>query len=73
MVMILNMLITAPITLIVGIVLAINQDAGLSWVLVAIIPVLVSVILFLLFRAIPLFSLMQVKLDKLEPDFWMKI
>jgi ATP-binding cassette subfamily B protein len=66
MVMILNMLITAPITLIVGIVLAINQDAGLSWVLVAIIPVLVSVILFLLFRAIPLFSLMQVKLDKLN-------
>jgi ATP-binding cassette subfamily B protein len=66
MVMILNMLITAPITLVVGIVLAINQDAGLSWVLVAIIPVLVSVILFLLFRAIPLFSLMQVKLDKLN-------
>jgi len=66
MVMILNMLITAPITLVVGIVLALNQDVGLSWVLVAIIPILVSVILFLLFNAIPLFSKMQIKLDKLN-------
>jgi len=66
MVMILNMLISAPITLAVGIVLALNQDVGLSWVLVAIIPVLISVILFLLFKAIPLFAVMQVKLDKLN-------
>jgi len=66
MVMILNMLITAPITLIVGIILALNQDIGLSWVLVAIIPVLVTIIIVLLFQAIPLFTVMQVKLDKLN-------
>lgn len=66
MVTILNMFITAPITLVVGIVLALNQDVGLSWILVAIIPVLVAVILFLLFKAIPLFAVMQVKIDRLN-------
>lgn len=66
MVMILSMLITAPITLVVGIVLALEQDVGLSWILVAIMPALIAVILLLLFKAIPLFSVMQVKLDKLN-------
>lgn len=66
MVMMLNMLITAPITLVVGIILALNQDVGLSWILVAIMPVLVIIILVLLSKAIPLFASMQVKLDKLN-------
>lgn len=66
MVMVLNMLITAPITLVVGIILALNQDVGLSWILVAIMPVLIAVILILLVKAIPLFTAMQVKLDKLN-------
>jgi ATP-binding cassette, subfamily B, multidrug efflux pump len=66
MVMILNMLITAPLTLVVGIILALNQDVGLSWILVAIMPVLVGVVLFLLTKAVPLFTVMQSKLDKLN-------
>ncbi len=66
MVMILGMLITAPITLVAGIILALNQDVGLSWILVAITPVLVIVILVLLVKAVPLFTVMQVKLDKLN-------
>ncbi len=66
MVMIFNMLITAPITLVVGIILALNQDVGLSWILVVIMPFLIMVILFLLIKAIPLFTVMQVKLDKLN-------
>jgi ATP-binding cassette subfamily B protein len=66
MVMIFNLLITAPITLVVGVLLAIHEDAGLAWVLVAIMPVLVSFIIFLLIKAVPLFTVMQVKLDKLN-------
>ncbi len=66
MVMMLNMLITAPITLVVGIILALNQDVGLSWVLVAIMPVLITVIIVLLVKAVPLFSAMQIRLDKLN-------
>ncbi|HUD44959.1 MAG TPA: ABC transporter ATP-binding protein [Patescibacteria group bacterium] len=66
MVLMLSWLITAPITLVVGIVLALNEDVGLSWILVAITPVLVGVIMVLLFKAVPLFSVMQVKLDRLN-------
>ncbi len=66
MVMILNMLITAPITLVVGIILALNQDVGLSWILVVMMPVLVAIIIVLLIKAIPLFTAMQAKLDKLN-------
>jgi ATP-binding cassette subfamily B multidrug efflux pump len=62
----LGFLVTAPMTLIVGVILAINQDAALSWVLVVIIPILVGVILLLLTKAIPLFRLMQAKIDKLN-------
>jgi len=61
MVMFLNWLITAPITLIVGIILALNQDVGLSWVLVAIMPILIGTIFFLLIKAVPLFTIMQDK------------
>ncbi len=66
MVLILNMMITAPITLVAGVILAINQDAGLSWIFVVIIPVLVGSIILLMSRAIPLFGVLQVKLDKLN-------
>ena len=66
MVMMLNMLITAPITLVVGVILALNQDVGLSWILVAIMPVLVTVVAVLITKAVPLFTVMQQKLDKLN-------
>ncbi|HET9999388.1 MAG TPA: ABC transporter ATP-binding protein [Ktedonobacteraceae bacterium] len=62
----LNMMITAPITLVAGIILALNQDVGLSWILVVVIPILVAAIVILMINAIPLFRAMQVKLDKLN-------
>jgi len=66
MIIMLNMMITAPFTLIAGIILALNQDVGLSWILVVIIPILVGAIAILLSKTIPLFRRMQVKLDKLN-------
>ncbi len=66
MVMILNLLITAPITLVIGIIMALNQDVGLSWILIAIMPVIVGIIIFLLIMAVPLFTIIQKKLDKLN-------
>jgi ATP-binding cassette subfamily B multidrug efflux pump len=66
MVMIFNLVVTAPITLVVGIMLALQQDVGLAWVLVAIMPLLVIFIGGILFRTIPLFGVMQIKLDKLN-------
>src|SRR6266849_3084925 len=48
------------------IILAVAQDAALSWILVVIIPVLAGAIILLMSKAIPLFRVMQVKLDKLN-------
>jgi ATP-binding cassette subfamily B multidrug efflux pump len=62
----LNMMITAPITMVVGIILALNQDVGLTWILAVAIPILVAVIVILFSRAIPLFRSIQVKLDKIN-------
>lgn len=66
MIVMLNMMITAPITLVAGIILALNQDVGLSWILVVVIPILVATIVILMTKAIPLFRAMQVKLDRLN-------
>jgi ATP-binding cassette subfamily B multidrug efflux pump len=66
LIMILTMVITAPFTMIAGIILAINQDAELSWILVAIIPILAASIIILMSKAIPMFRVMQVKLDRLN-------
>ncbi len=66
LVIILNMMISAPLMAIGGIVLAVSQDATLSWVLVGAIPILVIAILVIMTRAIPLFQIMQKKIDKLN-------
>jgi len=66
LIIILNMMISAPLMAIGGIILAIGQDGTLAWVLVGAIPILVASILIIIGKAIPLFRLIQVKLDKLN-------
>ena len=66
MIMVLGFLVTAPMTLVVGVILAVQQDATLSWILVVIIPVLVGVIILLMTKAIPLFRVVQQKLDRIN-------
>jgi ATP-binding cassette subfamily B protein len=64
--MLFNMSISAPMMVIGGVILAATQDLALTWVLVAAMPV-VGLTFFLIMRqAIPLFQVMQVKLDKLN-------
>ncbi|HEY1349612.1 MAG TPA: ABC transporter ATP-binding protein [Ktedonobacteraceae bacterium] len=65
-IVILGMMVTAPMMAIGGIILAVQQDATLSWILVVVIPILLGAILLLMTRAIPLFQLMQKKLDKIN-------
>src|SRR5438445_3175211 len=66
LIIMLNMMISAPLMAIGGIVLAIGQDATLAWVLVATIHILVIDIILIMANAIPLFRLMQTKLDKIN-------
>lgn len=65
-VMLLNMMIMAPLTCIGGVVMALGEDKSLTWILAVVIPVISLVLAGVLRKAIPLFKLMQVKLDKLN-------
>jgi ATP-binding cassette, subfamily B, multidrug efflux pump len=62
----LRMMLYAPMLCIGGIIMAHAKDAQLMWVLVVAIPVLIGVILGIMRWAIPLFRLIQVKIDKLN-------
>ena len=58
-----TMLIAAPMMAIGGIVLALRQDLGLSWLMVVSIPALVIAIGLIISRMVPLFRAMQARID----------
>ena len=66
LVILLTLMVSAPMTAIGGIFEAVQQDASLAWILVVAVPVLVVTILLIMTRAIPLFQVMQKKLDRLN-------
>ncbi|KUO77186.1 MAG: multidrug ABC transporter ATP-binding protein [Desulfosporosinus sp. BRH_c37] len=65
-VLILSMMITAPLTCIGGVIMALQQDTSLAWVLMVTIPILFGVIGITLKRGLPLFKVMQQKIDQLN-------
>lgn len=66
MMLILNMVVRAPVMCIGGVVMALSEDAKLTWILAAVIPVVAAVVLFLASMGLPLFSAMQKKIDRLN-------
>jgi ATP-binding cassette, subfamily B, multidrug efflux pump len=64
--MALTLMISAPILIIGGIILAIRQDVPLSGLLVVVLPLMAVFIGLVMSRAIPLFRAMQVKLDRIN-------
>jgi len=58
-----TMLVAAPIMCIGGIIMALRQDVGLSWLMVVCIPVLVVAIGLIISRMVPLFRAMQTRID----------
>ncbi len=66
LVIMLTMMVSAPMMAVGGIILAYREDASLSWVLIGAVPVLVIAIILIMSRAIPLFQVMQLKIDKLN-------
>ena len=66
LVILMTMMITAPMMAIGGVILALAQDTTLAWILVVVVPILVLAILVLMRSAIPLFTIMQKKLDRLN-------
>jgi ATP-binding cassette subfamily B multidrug efflux pump len=58
-----TLLVAAPITAVGGIIMAIREDGGLSWILTVSIPVLVFCILMVVRRMVPQFRKMQERID----------
>jgi ATP-binding cassette, subfamily B, multidrug efflux pump len=61
-----TMLVSAPITMVGGVIMAVREDVGLSWLLLLAVPVLVVAIGALVMRMGPLFRLMQIRIDTLN-------
>ncbi|NYI69611.1 ATP-binding cassette subfamily B protein [Naumannella cuiyingiana] len=58
-----TLLVAAPITMIGGVVLAVREDIGLSWLIVVAVAVLVGLIAVIVSRMGPLFRRMQENID----------
>ena len=64
--MLLSMAISAPMMAIGGVTLSLSQDARLARVLIAVIPVLAVVFFMIMWKAVPLYQQMQVRIDRLN-------
>lgn len=64
--MILSFMVTMPIMCIGGIVMALREDAGLSWLLWVSVPVLLLVVGVMIAQLVPLFRRMQDKVDRIN-------
>ena len=64
--LILNVMVSAPILTIGGVIMALRQDVPLTGILLVIIPIMAALIGFVMRRAIPLFGAMQKKLDRIN-------
>jgi ATP-binding cassette subfamily B multidrug efflux pump len=58
-----TMLVSAPITMIGGVIMAVRQDIGLSWLVALAVPLLVAAIGALMVRMGPLFRKLQSSID----------
>lgn len=61
-----TMLLAAPFTAVAGVALAIHEDAGLSWIIVVAIPVVIVLLANIIGRMVPNFRVMQEKVDRLN-------
>ncbi len=66
MVMILSMLLMAPIMCVGGIIMAVREGTGLSWIIVAAIVLMSAFILVVAGKALPLFKSLQKKVDRVN-------
>ncbi|MBX6385112.1 MAG: ABC transporter ATP-binding protein [Microbispora sp.] len=61
-----TMLVAAPIMGIGGIIMALRQDVGLSWLMLVCVPVLLISIGLIVFRMVPQFRAMQARIDEVN-------
>ncbi len=61
-----TLFVSAPILAVGGVIMAMQQDLGLSWLMAVSVPVLLVSIGFIVSRMVPLFRLMQKRIDKVN-------
>ncbi|MEU4766422.1 ABC transporter ATP-binding protein [Actinosynnema sp. NPDC023794] len=61
-----TMLVNAPIMCVAGIVMALREDVGLSWLLVVCVPALAIAVGLIVIRMVPQFRLMQERIDEVN-------
>ncbi|WP_426302394.1 ABC transporter ATP-binding protein [Arthrobacter sp. R-11] len=66
MLMGLNFMVSTPIMCVGGIIMALQEDLSLSWLVWVSVPVLVAVVGYLVVRLMPLFRSMQKKIDAIN-------
>lgn len=64
--MILRMFVRAPISLIGGLIMCLSLDVSFGYVVLVSLPFQIAVVLFMVFKAFPKFSIVQKKLDKVN-------
>lgn len=62
----LTVMVTAPIMLVGGLIMALRQDVPLSGILLVIVPIMLVIIGALVRRAMPLFRTMQLRIDRIN-------
>jgi ATP-binding cassette subfamily B protein len=58
-----TMMVMAPIMMVGGIIMALHQDLGLSWLVVAAVPILAIAVGLVISRMVPAYRTMQVRID----------
>ena len=61
-----TMLITAPIMMIGGVIMALRQDVGLAWLVAVAVPVLAGLVAIVISRMVPGFRRMQKRIDRIN-------
>ncbi|GAA1690041.1 ABC transporter ATP-binding protein [Microbacterium sediminicola] len=61
-----TIMISAPMLAIGGVIMAVRQDVGLSWLMAVSIPVLLVIVSLVVWRMVPAFTLMQKRIDRVN-------
>ncbi|WP_442575183.1 ABC transporter ATP-binding protein [Microbacterium sp. F51-2R] len=61
-----TLMVSAPMLAIGGVIMAVRQDAGLSWLMAVAIPVLLVIVGLIVWRMVPAFTQMQKKIDRVN-------
>ncbi len=64
--MALTMLVVAPIMMIGGVIMALREDVGLSWLVAVAVPLLAGAVAAIVTRMVPGFRLMQKRIDRVN-------